>query len=59
LRICFVSGSRVPIAFFVERGAAMIVAPTIVPARSIGLLFANRSFTASEITSVSACFSSR
>ena len=31
LRVCFISGSRVSAAFFVELGAAMIVASTIVP----------------------------
>ena len=30
-RVCFISGSRVPVAFFVELGALMIVASTIVP----------------------------
>ncbi len=34
LRVCFISGSRVSLAFFVELGAAMIVASTIVPERS-------------------------
>ena len=32
--VCFVSGSRVAVAFLVELGAAMMVASTIVPERS-------------------------
>ena len=31
LRVCFISGSRAWAAFFVELGAAMIVASMIVP----------------------------
>src|SRR2546421_11153269 len=34
LRVCFISGSRVALAFLVELGAAMMVASTMVPARS-------------------------
>jgi Lipopolysaccharide export system permease LptF/LptG len=36
-RVCFMSGSRVCVAFFVELGAAMIVASTIVSALSKSL----------------------
>ena len=31
LRVCFILGPQVLLAFFVERGAAMIAASTIVP----------------------------
>src|ERR1700688_2405974 len=34
LRVCFISGSRVALAFLVELGAAMMVASTMVPERS-------------------------
>jgi hypothetical protein len=32
--VCFISGSRLALAFLVELGAAMMVASTIVPARA-------------------------
>ena len=31
LRVCFISGSRVALAFLVELGAAIMVASTMVP----------------------------
>jgi hypothetical protein len=34
LRVCFISGSRIALAFLVELGAAMMVASTMVPERS-------------------------
>ncbi len=58
-RVCFISGSRLFVAFFVELGAAMIVASTIVPARSVTCFSASRSLTASKIASVRCACSSR
>ena len=49
LRVCCISGSRVFVAFFVELGAAMIVASTMVPAFSSKRFSVNSAFTASNI----------
>ena len=52
LRVCFISGSRACVAFFVELGAAMIVASTIVPAFSSSRFSVSSVFTASNIAAV-------
>jgi hypothetical protein len=59
LRVCFISGSRAWAAFFVELGAAMIVASTIVPLLSSNRLAVSRSFTVSKSAAASRCSSSR
>src|ERR1700682_3131908 len=42
LRVCFISGSRLALAFLVELGAAMMVASTMVPERSNSRRSSNR-----------------
>src|SRR5262245_61709414 len=59
LRVCSISGSRAWAAFFVELGAAMIVASTIVPLLSSSRFAVSSSLTASKIAAVSRCCSSR
>src|SRR6202045_221400 len=59
LRVCFISGSRLALAFLVELGAAMMVASTMVPERSSSRRSSNRSATASKMAWVSPCCSSR
>src|SRR5262245_55354660 len=52
LQVCFISGSRAAIAFFVELGAAMIVASTIVPLVSSNGVAVSSSLTVSKIAAV-------
>ena len=59
LRVCFISGSRAWAAFFVELGAAMIVASMIVPLWSSNRFAVSSSFTASKMAAVSRCLSSK
>ena len=59
LRVCFISGSRAWAAFFVELGAAMIVASTIVPLVSSNRLAVSSSRTVSKSAAVRWCSSSR
>src|SRR6202163_1994910 len=59
LRVCFISGSRLALAFLVELGAAMMVASTMVPERRSSRRSSNRSATASKMAWVSPCCSSR
>ena len=47
--LCFISGSRSPAAFLVELGAAISVASTTVPARSISPLLSSKSFDRQKI----------
>jgi hypothetical protein len=57
--VCFISGSRVAVAFLVELGAAMMVASTMVPERSNSPRASSQPPTASKIAPVSWCCSSR
>lgn len=54
---CFISGSRDFSAFFVDGGASMIVAFTIVPLLSSSRFCSSRLLTSAKIASVSRCFS--
>jgi len=54
-----ISGSRSCLSFFVEVGAAMIVASTIVPNFSSSPRLSSRLRTSAKIASVSRCSSSR
>jgi hypothetical protein len=53
LRVCFISGSRVLLAFLVELGAAMMVASTMVPARSDSRHSSSSAWTSWNIALVS------
>src|SRR5580698_8421348 len=59
LRVCFISGSRLALAFLVELGAAMMVASTMVPERSNSRRSSNSPLIESKIAWVSPCCSSR
>src|SRR5262249_4195829 len=59
LRVCFISGSRACATFFVELGAAMIVASTIVPLWRSNRFAVSSSLTVSKIAAVRWCSSSR
>jgi len=54
-----ISGSRSPLAFFVEEGAWMMVASTIVPVAILIPLASRWMFTDSSIMPHRSCFSSR
>ena len=54
-----IAGSRVPVAFFVDDGAAMIVASTIEPPRMIQPAASKISFCDANSFSPSLCSSSR
>lgn len=51
--VCFISGSRDIVTFFVELGATMIVTSTIVPARKKRWWASSRSLITSKIDSES------
>src|SRR4029077_12507478 len=59
LRVCFISGSRVALAFLVELGAAMMVASTMVPERSNNRRSSSRPVIESKIAWVSPWRSSK
>jgi hypothetical protein len=54
-----ISGSRSPLAFLVELGAAISVASTTVPARSIKPLLRSVSLIEASICAASLCLSNR
>jgi len=49
-RVCVIAGSRVLVAFFIELGAAMIVASTIVPAFGSSRFSLSRALIVAKIT---------
>lgn len=51
--VCRIAGSRDFVAFFVELGAPMIVASTMVPALGSSFRSSSNAFTASNIRTVS------
>ena len=59
LRVCFISGSRIALAFLVELGAAIMVASTMVPERSNSRRSSSNPVIEAKIAWVSPCCSSR